>query len=97
MFELIQRTIYEIKNTLTQDEVIRKLLFQDSNNAMSMLAPEPEEVSKYVTTYPVYEFQNKQDLAQNTLINILLDNADVDNGATVNGVLRINVVVNIDR
>ena len=96
MLELVQKTLYEIRNTLKQDEVLRKLLYNDSNNALQMVSPDPAQIEKYITIYPIYEFQNKHDLAQNALINVLFNNGTAGEDVQLDGVLQVNIVVNVD-
>ncbi len=96
MLELVQKTLYEIRNTLKQDEVLRKLLYNDSNNALQMVSPDPAQIEKYITIYPIYEFQNKNDLAQNALINVLFNNGTAGEDVQLDGVLQVNIVVNVD-
>lgn len=97
VLNLLQRSVSEIRNTLLGDEVIRKLVFQDSNNALNMLPPAPEEVEDYITVAPIYEFQDKSNLARNTMINIYVAEWQSDEDiASGSGVIRVNVVCNVD-
>ena len=98
MFERIQTTIKAIKRQLLSDEVIRKLLYNDSNNALNLLTPEEKNVAKYITTYPIYEFENKEDYTQHGMINIFMTDSNPDDeDNSVAAIIRITVVYNTDK
>lgn len=98
MLERIESTINGIKTVLLNDEQIRKLLFNDSNNALELPSPTKQEVENYITNYPVFEFENKKDYAQNSMINIFLTNATPDDEYNAcDGIIQISVVTNVDK
>lgn len=100
MLERIATTMAEIKVTLLNDEKIRKLVFNDSNAALSLDTPTIEQASKYITLYPIFDFENKSDYSQNSMINIVFADGEVgdDNDSVILvGTLRVNVVVNVDK
>lgn len=98
MFELLQNTLVEIKSTLLNDEAVRKLIYNDSNNCLNMDTPTKDVVTKYITLYPIYQFENKQCYEQQGMINIYIaDNNIDDDYATHSGVIQINIVFNIDK
>lgn len=98
MLEGIQNTLIAIRKQLLSDKIIRKLIFNDSNNALNMDVPLLEECKKYITLKPIYQFENKKDYEQNTMINIFLtDGQPLDEEVGLDGVIQINVVVNIDK
>lgn len=98
MFERIQTTIKAIKRQLLNDEVIRKLLYNDSNNALNLPTPQNKDVAKYITTYPIYEFEDKEDYTQHGMINIFMaDSEPNDEDNSIAAMIRINVVYNTDK
>lgn len=98
MFDRIQTTLAAIRAKLLNNAVIRKLLYNDSNNALNLDTPETSLVDKYITLYPIFEFENKADYTQNSMINIVLTDAKPNEDEVgVTGVLQISVVVNIDK
>lgn len=96
MFQRVSSTLAEIRSKLLNNTNIRKLLYNDSNNALNMDIPSIDNVEKYITLYPIYDFEHKQDYEQNSMINIVLDNADVEDNE-LGGILRINIATNIDK
>lgn len=98
MLERIETTLAAIKNKLLADETIRKLLFHDSNNALNMLAPQLKEVEEYITLRPIFEFENKEDYMQNSMINIYTTQVSPDEENNfINSLIQINVVCNGDK
>jgi len=98
MLEKIEETLAGIKNKLLADELIRKLLFNDSNNALNMLAPLPQLVEDYITLKPVFDFENKEEYAKNSVINIYTTQIiPGDETKKLDGVIQINVVCNEDK
>ena len=98
MFERIQTTIKAIKRQLLKDDIICKVLYNDSNDALNLPTPEEKNVVQYITTYPIYEFENKEDYTQHGMINIFMadsDPSDEDNSITA--VIRVNIVYNTDK
>lgn len=98
MLRRIQSTMAAIRTKLKNDEVIRKLLCCDGNNALLLQeAPSIEEVNKYITLRPVFEFENKEDWKQNSIINIYMTEASPsEEEKTLMAVIQINVVCNQD-
>lgn len=98
MLERIQKMLDDIKGIILNNADIRKLLYHDSNNALNMVDVDKRIVDKYVTLHPIYQFENKDDYSQNSMINIYLSTADVNEEQTlVAGVIRINILINLDR
>lgn len=98
MLERVESTLAAIKNRLLGDEIIRKLLFHDSNNALNMLPPLIPEVEDYITLRPIFEFENKEDYMQNSMINIYTTQIlPADDIKKIDGVVQINVVCNGDK
>ena len=97
MLTRIESTLAAIRTKLYNDETIRKLLFHDSNNALQMLAPQEAEVKDYITLKPVFEFENKEDYTQNSIINIYMTQTDpLEDVVGVDSTVQINVVCNVD-
>ena len=98
MFKRLQTTLKGIKRVLLEDEQIRKLLYNDSNNALNLGTPAKESVSKYITTYPIYEFEGRDDYTQQGMINCFISDSEPDDDIKVtDSILRINVVYNTEK
>lgn len=98
MFELLQKTLYEIKSTLLNDELVRKLIYNDSNNCLNMEPPTKDVVKQYITLHPIYQFENTKCYEQQGMINIFVyGNTANDGYVTTSGALQINIVFNIDK
>jgi hypothetical protein len=65
----IERAYFEIKSILLNDEVIRKLLFIDSPDALEKVAPSTQEVTNYIFISPIVETAIK-DFSRNTFMMI---------------------------
>lgn len=95
MLEKIEQTLVGIKNKLLHDATIRKLLFHDSNNALNMLAPQEKEAESYITLKPIYDFENKEPYAKNSMINIYTTQIVPDDEIKkITGVIQVNIVCN---
>ena len=98
MLEKIETSLAAIKNCLLNDEKIRKLVYNDSNNALNLETPDRDKVDKYITLRPIYQFENMQDFTQNTMVNIYLTSGDtLDEEVGISGIIQISIVVNIDK
>ena len=98
MFERIDATIRAIKRLLLNDDELKKLLYNDSNNALELNVPQVADVEKYITTHPIYEFENRADYTQHGMINIFMSNSEADEEQiSTSATIRINVVHNIDK
>jgi hypothetical protein len=98
MFERVRTTIKAMKRQLLKDEELRKLLYNDSNNALELSTPEEKLVAKYITTYPIYEFENKEDYKQQGMINIFMSDSDPsDEDSSISAMIRVNIVYNTDK
>lgn len=98
MFERVEQMLQDARQLLLNDVVVRKLLYHDSNNALNMADVDQSAVEKYITNYPIYQFENKADYTQNAMVNLFLADTGLDDEQiTLQGVLRINIVVNVDK
>lgn len=98
MLERVETTLAAIKNCLLNDDVVRKLVYNDSNNALNMETPDIDKVNKYITLRPIYQFENMADFSQNSMINIYFtDGSPQEEEVGIEGIIQINVVVNIDK
>ena len=98
MFERVEQMLQDARQLLLNDVVVRKLLYHDSNNALNMADVDQSTVEKYITNYPIYQFENKADYTQNAMVNVFLADTGLDDEQiTLQGVLRINIVVNVDK
>lgn len=97
MFKRIESTMAAIKTKLLADDTIKKLLFNDTENALKGTVPESKDVDKYITLKPVFEFENKQNYDQNSMINIYMTQAaPSDEDKSVTAAIQVNVVCNTD-
>ena len=97
MLSRVESTLAAIKTKLLNDEIIRKLLFHDSNNALNMLPPYEKETEKYITLKPIFEFENKEEYNQNSIVNVYVTEIiPTDEEVSFTGILQINVACNID-
>lgn len=98
MLERVETTLAAIKNCLLNDDVVRKLVYNDSNNALNMKTPDIDKVNKYITLRPIYQFENMADFSQNSMINIYFtDGSPQEEEVGIEGIIQINIVVNIDK
>lgn len=98
MLERVETTLAAIKNCLLNDDIVRKLVYNDSNNALNMEAPDIDKVNKYITLRPIYQFENMADFSQNSMINIYFtDGSPQEEEVGIEGIIQINIVVNIDK
>ena len=98
MLERLESSLAAIKNCLLNDEKIRKLVYNDSNNALNLTAPTIDQANKYITLRPIYQFENMQDFSQNCMINIYFTDGDsLDEEVGISGIIQISIVANIDK
>lgn len=98
MLNRIESTIAAIKRALLNDETIRKLMFNDSNNALQLSTPTVQQVDEYITTYPIFEFETQQNFEKNGMINIyIIDGYPNKDHLAVDATVQINVVFNRDK
>ena len=99
MLDNIQSALFEIKRVLIEDEEIRKLLYNDSNDALNLDTPSIESVDDYISLYPVYEFNTESGgYNHNCGISIGVSVIDpVDEVVQVIASLSINVLVNSNK
>ena len=98
MLKRIQLALAEIKATLLNNETIRKLLYNDSNNCLNMETPTVKNTEKYITLRPVFQFENNDDYAQNGMINIVLANGEPNDEANIfDAIIQVNIVYNTDK
>ena len=67
----------EYKTKLLDDEIIRKLLFYDSPDALERVAPTKDKVQDYIFVAPVME-SGITDFGRNTYIMLDVPNLDLD-------------------
>lgn len=98
MLERIQTTMSAVKTRLLNDSTVRKLLYYDTTNALDLEAPSAKQMgNKYITLRPIFEFENKGDYSQNSIVNIYTTEiSPLEDTQACVGVLQINVVCNLD-
>lgn len=95
MLENIQETLFQIRDTLINDEELRKLVYNDSNNALELDAPSKEEVSDYFSLAPIFEFNTEAGYDHNCGISLVFTELDEDEDIEeVSATLVVNVIVN---
>jgi hypothetical protein len=98
MLKQIQSTLAGVKTVLLNDEIVRKLLCNDSNNCLNMDTPTVTSAEKYITLKPVYQFENTDAYAQNGMINIFLSDGEPNSDINLfQGIMQINIVFNVDK
>lgn len=98
MLDNIQSALFEIKRVLLGDEEIRKLLYNDSNDALNLDTPSTEDVDDYISLYPIYEFNTEAGYNHNCGISINVSVIDpTDEVVQMIASLTINVVVNTNK
>lgn len=95
MLENIQETLFQIRDTLINDEELRKLVYNDSNNALELDAPSKEEVSDYFSLAPIFEFNTEAGYDHSCGISLVFTEFDEDEDIEeVSATLVVNVIVN---
>lgn len=98
MLDNIQSALFEIKRVLLEDEEIRKLLYNDSNDALNLDTPSTEDVDDYISLYPIYEFNTEAGYNHNCGVSINVSVIDpTDEVVQMIASLTINVVVNTNK
>lgn len=98
MLDNIQSALFEIKRVLLEDEEIRKLLYNDSNDALNLDTPSTEDVDDYISLYPIYEFNTESGYNHNCGISINVSVIDpTDEVVQMIASLTINVIVNTNK
>ena len=98
MLKRIQSTLAEMKTLLLNNNEIRKLLCNDSNNCLNMETPTVKDAEKYITLRPIFQFENTDDYAQQGMINIFVSDGEPDDEQNMfSGVVQVNVVYNVDK
>ena len=98
MLEQIQSTLAGVKTALLKDDIVRKLLCNDSNNCLNMDTPDEKSAKKYITLRPIFQFENTDDYSQNGMINVFLSDGEPDDTENIfHGVMQVNIVYNTDK
>ena len=98
MLSRIESTIMAIKKTLLNDEIVKKLIFNDSNNALQLSSPTIDEVDEYITEYPIFDFEIGGNNEKNGMINIyVIDGYPDKENLAIDATLQVNVVFNKDK
>lgn len=96
----IASTMAAIRARLLNDEVIKKLLFYDGNDALLIdedISLNEFDIDKYITLRPIFEFENKENYDQNSMINIYMTQAmPEEETKNIDCVIQINIVCNQD-
>lgn len=95
MFERVEKTLFEIKNTLLNDQFIRNELYYAA--AGKDFEGDKADINKtmvqdYITLFPLYDLN--EDYSKNLWIQIVLDSCEEDDDNCIVGMIRINIVMN---
>lgn len=95
MFERVEKTLFEIKNTLLNDQFIRNELYYASCG--KDFEGEKVDINKnlvqdYITLFPLYDLN--EDYSKNLWIQIVLDSCEKDEDNCITGMIRVNIVMN---
>lgn len=97
MLQRVQSTLAAIRTKLGKNDIIKKLLLHDGNDALYVQTPKIEKMDNYITLHPIFEFENKEDYNQNSIINIYMTQCiPADDNQQLDGIIQINVVCNKD-
>lgn len=97
MLERIESTMAAMRNKLANDQIITKLLTYDGNDALYVKEQHVENIEEYITLRPIFEFENKENYDQNSIINIYMTQASpYEDIVKIDGMLQVNVVCNLD-
>lgn len=96
MLELIELSISAIKSLLCNNINIRKLLYNDSNNALNIEAPSEEEIKNYILTKPFYNLLDDQ-YNKNSVISIQLSRATPEEEKVIKSIIKISIITNVDK
>lgn len=87
----IEKTLFEIKRVLLENENIRKLLFNDGEDALRQPTPAVNEVDNYIVLDPVYE---AKDCSKGVFVNIIIESGNAQEDNIIFGTIRINIAAN---
>lgn len=73
----VEKGFYEIKAAILANETVRKLLYYDTPNALSLVAPDIKNVEDHISFFPITEI-GVSSYDKNTLINITCPTIDTD-------------------
>lgn len=93
-FKNIQKTQYEIKSALLNNADIRKLLYYDQPDALSLEAPTIEQVKEHITFFPINEM-GIQNYDKNTLLSITCARIDTSVNEEDNGSLYVGYLITV--
>ena len=99
MFERFEKMLPQIRRIILEDEIVRRLLYHDSNNAFYMDTPTIDDVKDYITLRPIYSLDGHGKYEQNGMINVYwakLPRNDYDE-VVITGILRVGVIFNVDK
>ena len=97
MLERIESTMAAMRSRLANDTIIRNLLTYDGNDALYIKEQYIDNMDQYITLKPIFEFENKKEYDQNSIINIYMTQASpYEEVAKIDGVIQVNIVCNVD-
>lgn len=98
MLELIELSLFSIKRLLLNNEKIKKLLYNDSNNALNIELEESIKVDDYILLSPFYNLLKDNNYSKNSVISIKLKSINNDNEDNILfGSINISIVTNVDK
>jgi len=91
-FDLIQKSLFEIKTQIRNNSDIRKLVFYDTTDALSQTAPSIQDIDTKVSVTAVFDI-TEPPYDHNTFITIVATKIQPDLDSQIfNAGIRINVI-----
>jgi len=91
-FDLIQNSLFEIKSKIRSNSDIRKLVFYDTPNALSLDAPSAAEADPKIRVTAVFDI-TEPPYEHNTFITIVASKIQADPEEQIfNSSIRINII-----
>lgn len=91
-FDLMQKTLFEIKNKIRENEDIRKLLVYDTPNALTLQAPTREQADPKIRVTAVFDI-TEPPYEHNTFVTIVATKIQSNMEEQVfSSIVRINII-----
>jgi hypothetical protein len=91
-FDLMQKTLFEIKNKIRENENIRKLLVYDTPNALNLAAPSRNDADPKIRVTAVFDI-TEPPYEHNTFVTIVATKIQPDMEEQIfSSIIRINII-----
>lgn len=88
----IQKSIFEILSLIQADAEVRKLVYFDTKDALSQVAPTIEESEMHFTVSPVFDV-TQSPFDKNTIISVVLQKGNFDEDSVLmRNIIKITVL-----